>query len=100
MKVVWSDEAKYSLLEIYSYIAKQSIQNAEKVLDTLLALGDSLSDEKIEYAKDLILDDDKYRAVSKWNYKIVYTRTDKEVIILDVFNTYQNPNKLFKLLKK
>ena len=98
MKVVWSDQAKYSLLHIYNYIAKHSLKNAEMVINTLTDLGDSLSDEKLEYSKDLILNDDRYRSVSKWSFKIVYERTENEVIILDVFNNNQNPDKLFRLI--
>ena len=100
MKVVWSDEAKYSLLDVYSHIVEKSIQNAEMVIDALTELGESLSDEKLEYSKDLILDDERYRSVSKWSFKIVYERTATEVIILDVFNSNQNPKKLLRLIKK
>ena len=98
MKVVWSDEAKYSLLQIYNYIAKHSIKNAKMVINTLTDLGESLSDKKLEYSKDLILNDERYRSVSKWSFKIIYERTDNEVIILEVFNSYQNPDKLFRLI--
>lgn len=70
------------------------------VLDELLTIGDSLANPKLEYSKDLIVNDDSVRFVSKWSYKIVYERTEDKVIILDVFNTSQNPKKLFKLLKE
>ncbi|WP_416337319.1 type II toxin-antitoxin system RelE/ParE family toxin [Galbibacter sp. EGI 63066] len=42
MLVVWSEEAKNSLTDIYDYIFSDSPQNAEMVLDTLLELGNSL----------------------------------------------------------
>ena len=100
MKVVWTDEAKFSLLDIYNFILTQSIQNAVMVIDVLTDLGESLSDEKLEYSKDLILDDERYKSVSKWSFKIIYERTEKEVIILAIFNSNQSPGKLFELLKK
>lgn len=99
MKVVWTQESKESLSNIYHYILKNSPQNATMVLDELLTIGDSLANPKLEYSKDLIVNDDSVRFVSKWSYKIVYERKEDKVIILDVFNTSQNPKKLFKLLK-
>lgn len=99
MKVVWTEESKDSLSNIYHYIFKNSPQNATMVLDELLEIGDSLADPKLEYSKDLIVNEDSIRFVSKWSYKIVYERKADKAIILDVFNTSQNPKKLFKLLK-
>jgi plasmid stabilization system protein ParE len=99
VKVVWTEESKESLSNTYHYIFKNSPQNASMVLDELLTIGDSLADAKLEYSKDLIVNDDSVRFVSKWSYKIVYERKEDKVIILDVFNTSQNPKKLFKLLK-
>ncbi len=52
MKVIWSNQAKESLSQIYDYIFEDSPQNAEKVFYALLELGNSLLDEKVEYAKD------------------------------------------------
>jgi plasmid stabilization system protein ParE len=99
LKVVWSNQAKFSLLEIYEFIAKHSMQNAVMVIETLTALGESLSNENLEYSKDIILDDERFRSVTKWSFKIVYERTKSKVIILDVFNSHQNPKKLIKLIK-
>lgn len=98
MKVEWSKQSKESLTDIYEYIYSKSPQNALYVLDELLKLGDSLEDEKLEYSKDLIIDDPSFRFVSKWSYKIIYKRTDHNVVILDIFNSKQNPDKLFDVL--
>lgn len=54
MDVVWSREAMKSLTNIYDYIFDDSPQNAIKVFETLLDLGDSLSDERFEYSKEPI----------------------------------------------
>ena len=96
MKVVWSDQAKESLAQIYDYIFEDSPQNSKMVFNTLFELGNSLSNEKVEYAKDLIINDERFRSLPKWNYKIIYERTKSAVIILDIFNTNRNP----KLLNK
>jgi len=94
MKVVWSETAKQSLTNIYDYIHKDSPHNAEKVLETFLELGDSLSNKHLEYAKDPIINNEKIRFVTRWSYKIIYERKADTVVILDVFHAKQNPDKL------
>lgn len=96
MKVTWSNQAKESLAHIYDYIFEDSPQNAAMVFDTLLELGDSLANEKVEYSKDTIINNERYRSLPKWNYKIIYERTKSGVIILDIFNTNRNPKLLHK----
>ena len=54
----------------------------------------------LEYSKDLIVNEEAVRFVSKWSYKIIYERTSNEVIIIDVFGSYQSPNKLLTIFKK
>jgi plasmid stabilization system protein ParE len=97
MKVLWSDQAKENLAQIYDYIFEDSPQNAENVIETLIEIGNSLSDKRFDYSKDLIINEERFKSIPKWSYKIVYERTEDEVIILDVFNTNQNPEKLKKL---
>ncbi|MFV8371213.1 type II toxin-antitoxin system RelE/ParE family toxin [Flavobacterium sp. LB2P6] len=96
MNVIWSQEARKSLSEIYNYIFEDSPQNAEMVLDKIIELVDSLRDERYEFAIDPIINKEKFRHVSIWSYKIIYERTKKEVLILDIFNGKQNPDKLKK----
>ena len=75
MKVIWTEKSKESLLDIFSYIFEKSPQNVLMVFDVLIALGDSLSDTTLEYSKDLIVNEEAVRFVSKWSYKIIYERT-------------------------
>jgi toxin ParE1/3/4 len=96
MNVVWSQEARKSLSEIYNYIYEESPQNAEIVIDKIIELVDSLRDERCEYAIDPIINKKKFRHVSIWSYKIIYERTKDKVLILDIFNGKQNPDKLKK----
>ena len=70
--------------------------NAEHVIDTLLELGNSLEDSRFDYSKDLIIDDDRFRFIPKWSYKIIYERKNNKVRIIDIFGTRQNP----EILKK
>lgn len=96
MIVVWSLEAKNSLSEIYNYIFEDSPQNAEKVLNNIIDLAESLHDERYDYAIDPIINKEKFRHISIWTYKIIYERTTNKVLILDIFNGKQNPDKLKK----
>lgn len=97
MKVRWSKRSRESLTNIYDYIFEDSPQNAEMVIKTLIDLGNSLSNPKIENSQDLIINDERFRFIPKWSYKIIYERTENDVIILDVFNVNQNPGKLLSL---
>lgn len=94
MNVVWSEQAKTSLTKIYDYIYQDSPEEAEKVLNTLLMKAESLNDPRVEYPKDPIVDNQKYRFILQWNFKIIYERTKKEVIIIEIFHTRQDPGKL------
>lgn len=96
MIVIWSKEARNSLSAIYNYIYEDSPQNAAMVLDKIIESIESLQDERYEYAIDPIINKEKFRHLSIWSYKIIYERTNKEVLILDIFNGKQNPDKLKK----
>jgi toxin ParE1/3/4 len=96
MIVIWSQEAKKSLSEIYNYIFEDSPQNAEKVLNKIIDVAESLQDERYEYSIDPIINKEKFRHISIWSYKIIYERTKNRVLILDIFNGKQNPAKLKK----
>ena len=90
----------HSLSKIYDDIFKDSPQNAEVVFNTLYDLGNSLSNEQFEYSKELIINKEKFRFIPKWSYKIIYERKVDKVAIIDVFNSRQNPKKLFDIIKK
>lgn len=96
MNLVWSQEASDSLATIYFYILKDSPQNAVMVIDKIIELAETLQDERFEYAIDPIINKQKYRHISIWSYKIIYERNAEDIIILDIFDGRQNPNKLDK----
>tara|TARA_R110000868_G_C10752364_1_gene753274 strand:+ start:576 stop:869 length:294 start_codon:yes stop_codon:yes gene_type:complete len=96
MTVVWSTEAKESLAKIYFYILKASPQNAELVLDKIIALAESLQDSRFEFTIDPIINKDKFRHKSIWSYKIIYERKQDTVLIIDIFNGKQSPERLTK----
>ncbi len=94
MNLVWSEEARNSLARIYFYILQESPQNAEMVVDKIIELAEDLKDDRFEYSIDPIINKQKFRHKSIWSYKIIYERSFENVIILDIFDARQNPDKL------
>lgn len=94
MRVVWSEKARNALADIYDYVYQDSPETAEKVLETLVEKATSLEDKRIEYPRDPILNDERFRFIIQWDFKILYQRTESEVIILDIFHTRKDPGKL------
>jgi toxin ParE1/3/4 len=93
MKVVWTEQARLSLANIYEYIFRDSPQAASHVLNTILLKAESLSDPRVEFPADPHADNKKYRFILQWSYKIVYERTENQVIIVDIFHTRRDPGK-------
>ena len=98
LRVKWHPDARTSLKAIYLYIAKDSLTAAEKVKKTILKTTRSLgfSPEKFEKEKYLKELSGNFRSVTKWHYKIIYEVTDNEVIIIDIFHTSMDPEKMKK----
>jgi plasmid stabilization system protein ParE len=94
MKVVWSERAKISLSEIYEYVYQDSPKAADRVLESILDKTNSLQNEQIEYPKDPILNDQRFRFILLWSFKIIYQRTESKVIIIEIFHTRKDPGKL------
>ncbi|MBV7441091.1 type II toxin-antitoxin system RelE/ParE family toxin [Weeksellaceae bacterium TAE3-ERU29] len=97
MRVVWENSALEDLENAINYIANKSPQNAVKVLDTLLALSESLVNMPYKYPKEPHYNKESIRFVAKWSFKMIYQVDDNQIIVLRLFNTYQDPNKLYKL---
>lgn len=96
MNLLWSEEASDSLASIYFYILKHSPQNAVMVIDKIIELAETLSDQRFEYSIDPIINKQKFRHISIWSYKIIYERNLDTIIILDIFDSRQNPEMLDK----
>ncbi len=96
MNLIWSKEANNSLVAIYFYILVHSPQNAVMVIDKIIELAETLKEERFEYSIDPIINKQKFRHITIWNYKIIYERDLENVIILDIFDGRQNPKKLDK----
>lgn len=97
--VEWSEKALDGLQAIYLYIHLQSPQNAEYVVNTLIDLGESLKDFPLKFPKEPTLNQENIRFTTKWQYKLIYQIESSRIIILRIFHTKQDPEKLnFKLV--
>jgi len=97
MKIVWTDFAIENLKVIFSfYSAKANKKVAHKIRKKILESTKQLIDQpksgQIEFnLEKLNLD---YRYIISGNYKIIYRIQQNEVIINDVFDTRQDPEKM------
>ncbi len=67
---------------------------ADRVLESILEKAESLQDDRIDYPKDPILNDERFRFILQWSFKIIYERTKTTVIIIDIFHTRKDPGKM------
>ncbi|PIE50423.1 MAG: hypothetical protein CSA38_03205 [Flavobacteriales bacterium] len=96
MRIEWRDKALEELQGIYDYIYIKSPQNAENMLNEILALAESLVDFPFKFPKEPYYNQDNTRFAIKWSYKMIYRVEKERIIIVRVFDCRQNPNKLQK----
>lgn len=94
--IVWSEEAKNDLQEIFDYISEDSPKNAEMVVRTFVKIADSLELFPYKFPKEPFIDDESVRFVPKWSFKLIYKILPDKIIILNIFHTSQNPEKLLR----
>lgn len=97
LKIIWDDEAKYSLRSIYNYIKKrESVERAKKVRDTIASSARSLNDfpEKFEEEPVLRSEPGNYRYKVIWSYKIIYEVAEEAIYIVDIFHTSRDPSNI------
>lgn len=93
-KIVWNKSAVNQFENAIAYIRNDSPANAAKVKKGILNLIDSLLryPERYPADKDKINDTNKeYRAFEKYRLRISYFISEKEIIIIRVRHTRQNP---------
>lgn len=97
LKVVWNDEAKYALKNIYDYIKqRESTERAKKVRKEITASAKNLNVFPEKFAEDPYLKDEpgNYRFKIIWSYKIIYEVTAEAVLVLDIFHTSRDPSNI------
>ena len=92
-RVIWSQNSKQELHEIYDHIKKDSLKNADKVRKTIVSATMNLPSHPKRYAVDKykINNDGTFRAFQVFQYRIVYQVTETDIIILRVRHTSMEP---------
>ncbi len=94
--IIWSNTAKSDLKEIYTFIKMKSPQGAKNVINDI-----TKSTEHLLFSKQYQIEEyqPKCRRIIVRNYKILYeiNKIKKEINIVRVFDTRQNPDKLENL---
>jgi len=94
LKIIWDEEAKKSLRNIYNYIkGRESVEVAKKVRNEIVSQAKSLNDfpEKFESEHHLEEEPGNYRSRVIWSYKIIFEVTKDTIYVLDIFHTSRDP---------
>ena len=92
LKVIWSQKAKVQLKSIHDYLKyeKKTPQGAANVKNDILQASREVTFED-QYQRDEI--EPEYRRIIVRHYKLLYKEKDGKILILRLFDTYQNPKK-------
>lgn len=94
-KVYWSEPAKNRIKEIYDYYKVRSLKAALRIRKKLLTRPRSLSRmPELGPGEPKLIHKGNYRYLVEMNWKIIYRVTDDKILILDVFDCRQDPEKL------
>ncbi len=88
--ILWSKRASKSLENIFNYYFNLSNQSAERIRKDILKTVSSLRFVE-QYQVDEINPD--YRRMVIRHYKIIYKVKKQSILILDIFDTRQDPAK-------
>jgi plasmid stabilization system protein ParE len=88
LKIIWSNQAKLALKDIYDYYHEKSPQAAKNVTSDLLK-----APKTIFFAKQYQLDDinPKYRRIVVRHYKILYKEDQGVIQVVDIISSRQSP---------
>lgn len=92
-KIVWTDEAKADLKNIYDFIKPKSPQGAKNVVSDIRNAPKSV---RFPFQNEDELYNNKYFRIIIRHYKVLYkiNQQTNELIIYVVFDTNQSPEKL------
>ena len=97
-QVIWSDEALNDLETIYDFLANNSQQAAQRVVESLLSRSKQLESFPESGAKQetMIAGIKEYRYLVEGNFKVVYSyQPESQTIhITAIFDTRYSPEKL------
>lgn len=81
-RVIWTDQARVALDDVLTYIAEESLDGAQAVLEQALAAAEALATLSERGRVVPELDDPSVREVFVYSYRMLYEVTESEVRIL------------------
>lgn len=99
MKIFWTKFALDALHDIYDYYKdKASIIIANNIKESILLSTRQLASQPLSGTIEpfLLQLKDSHRYIIRGNYKIIYKIHSKRIYITDVFDTRQNPTKIYR----
>lgn len=89
MKIFWTKESQFRLLEIEEYIAKDNPTAAINFVDELITVGESIINkpEKGRIVPELSIEN--IREIVHKNYRIVYIIKKNSIDILTIFEAHR-----------
>jgi plasmid stabilization system protein ParE len=93
-QIVWTKRSQQHLRAAYRYISQDSIPNAAKVIDDIVAAVEKAIANPGFYGPDKYKanNDGSYRAFEKHSYRVVYRYTKNMIRILRVRHTKMEPH--------
>jgi toxin ParE1/3/4 len=97
MKVVWTRKAKTQIKDIFDFYSKKvSTALANRIIAGIAQKPSILLKHPELGQKESLLEDinPDLRYIVEGNYKLIYFKNEKHIVIVSVFDTRQNPSKI------
>lgn len=91
--MLWNATARKQAKKIYSYIAKESVQNAKKVIEEIIAATEKLDKNPDRFGLDKFKNNNNgsYRYFELYKYRVAFRIYKTKIRILRVRSTDQEP---------
>jgi plasmid stabilization system protein ParE len=99
MKVFWTKFALEALHDIYDYYKDNvSVVIANNIKESILLSTHQLQLQPLSGTLEVLLQhlNEGHRYIIRGNYKIIYKIQFRRIYITDVFDTRQNPTKIYR----
>ena len=86
MKVIWTNHATADLVEIYAFIARDSVRYAQQMVDRITRRSIQLAKFPDSGAVVSKFARDDIREVLEGSYRLIYQRTESQIAVLTVLH--------------
>lgn len=95
--ITWSESAKTDLKSIFKYYSQFSTKVAEKLIEKIYETVSILTLPGFEKSGQVDECNNQFRRLICSNYKIFYKILVDEILIVRIFHTSQNPQRIAKI---